>query len=466
MDMRRTIIPLAVLEGWDRFVFYGVLTLLLLMLQHHYGFSLSHAYALWGVYIALGFSLPVVGGIVADRFLGVRASILLGSLLVVFGCLLLGLMRVAFLYPGLAVLLSGIGLIKGNVSVYVGERFKARPDQKDQCYQYFFMGMATGALAGPVVFGLFASQFGWSYGFVFTAVAMALSLLITLVLDKSLYAAIQIKSLVWVAAVVLLAWLVLRFSYQGEWAVTLATVLAVLSVGWFTFHGHREAVNPVVGLVLLALLTAVFYTASFQIDGSMIQLIRYHLLHHLYGFTIPASSFASLEPLMALLFSPLLAKFWGWLDRRHITCMTVWVKVCLGLVFAAMALWFFALAAEHAVYSDYSLLVLLIGNIVLGFANAVVVPASMAAVSCYAPGRIVSTMMGVMFMATAVAGYFSSHIMMRFMVHGALTLPGYVHGYKACVWLLLFTAAVGFLIAPLVQKLLLGRVKYHDVPSS
>lgn len=152
-------------EFWDRFSFYGTLTLLILYLTQAFSFPERQSYTLWGEYCALGFITPALGGLIADKWLGLFRTSLLGGIMMIFGFVFLTLSthkNLSFLYLGLSLSTLGIGLFKGNISSLVGALYHKNDPRRDSGFTLFTMGMVSGAMLGPLAYGILVQEMGWS----------------------------------------------------------------------------------------------------------------------------------------------------------------------------------------------------------------------------------------------------------------------------------------------------------------
>ena len=139
-------------EMWERFGFYTAAAIMTLYLQRGgFGWSRDHATSLWSNYLMFVYATPLIGGWLADRYLGYRRSVLVGGLLFIAGYSLLGLGSIATYYPALALVFAGNGFFKPNISTMVGNLYPAGSRLKDSAYNIFYMGINIGALLAPVV---------------------------------------------------------------------------------------------------------------------------------------------------------------------------------------------------------------------------------------------------------------------------------------------------------------------------
>ena len=173
-------------EMWERFSFYGMRVLLVQFLTAEillgdpkggWGWTSEQATALYGTYAMLLYLTPVLGGIIADKYLGTRRAVIIGSIIMAIGQLCLFLHSTTMFFVGLTCLVVGVGLFKPNVPSILGEMFKDHPDKKDSAYTIFYMGVNAGAFLGMMLCGYLAATKGWSWGFGLAGIFMALGTL-------------------------------------------------------------------------------------------------------------------------------------------------------------------------------------------------------------------------------------------------------------------------------------------------
>jgi POT family proton-dependent oligopeptide transporter len=148
-------------EMWERFSYYGMRALLILYLTKHWLFDDGKANLIYGAYGALVYITPVLGGIIADRWLGQRKAVLFGGILLAAGH---GLMAVEgaggqsdptinVFWLALAFIIVGSGFLKANISVIVGQLYKMSDIRRDAAYTIFYMGVNVGSALGTILVG-------------------------------------------------------------------------------------------------------------------------------------------------------------------------------------------------------------------------------------------------------------------------------------------------------------------------
>ena len=166
---------LFVTEMWERFSYYGMRAILVLYLVNALKWSTASAANLYGTYTMLVYLTPVIGGFLADRLIGTRRSLVIGSIVIALGHFTLAFPGMTAFYLGLAFIIIGTGFFKANVSTMVGQIYREGDARRDSGFTIFYMGINLGAFLGPLVCGYLAQSpsFGWHYGFAAAGVGMS-----------------------------------------------------------------------------------------------------------------------------------------------------------------------------------------------------------------------------------------------------------------------------------------------------
>ena len=170
-------------EMWERFSFYGMRALLVLFLVSSLGIGgwdwpRENALALYGTYLALLYLTPIIGGQLADRYLGYRKAIIIGALIMTLGHASMAIESSKFfLYLGLFLLVVGTGFFKPNMTSFISVLYQDHPEKKDGAYTIFYMGVNAGAFLGIMLCGYLGENLGWSWGFGLAGIFMFLGLL-------------------------------------------------------------------------------------------------------------------------------------------------------------------------------------------------------------------------------------------------------------------------------------------------
>jgi POT family proton-dependent oligopeptide transporter len=173
-------------ELWERFSFYGMKTLLVLYMVNHFLWSQEDASHLLGTYSALAYGLPVVGGFLADRYLGARRAVIIGAVLLTIGHFLMAFEPLPFFYSALGFIIAGVAFLKPNVSTQVGALYRPGDPRRDGAFTIFYMGINLGALIGPLICDYLRKAHGYHYGFAAAGVGMVLGLIVYVLGQRAL----------------------------------------------------------------------------------------------------------------------------------------------------------------------------------------------------------------------------------------------------------------------------------------
>src|SRR5437868_2393417 len=166
---------------WERFSYYGMRALLILFMTAPIaagglGFDTSVAGAVYGLYTSMVYMTSLPGGWIADRLIGQRRAVLYGGILIACGHFSMAFPAVATFYVGLALIVVGTGLLKGNVGVIVGRLYAPDDRRRDAGFSIFYMGINLGAFIAPLVCGYLGQRVSWHIGFGAAGVGMTLGL--------------------------------------------------------------------------------------------------------------------------------------------------------------------------------------------------------------------------------------------------------------------------------------------------
>jgi POT family proton-dependent oligopeptide transporter len=170
-------------EMWERFSYYGMRALLVLFLISAFGLGgwewpIEHAMALYGTYTALVYITPILGGYIADKYIGYRKAVIIGALIMTLGHISMAIESShVFLYIGIGLLIVGNGFFKPNMTSIISHMYKDTPEKKDGAYTIFYMGVNAGAFLGILLCGYIGEKVGWSYGFGLAGIFMLLGML-------------------------------------------------------------------------------------------------------------------------------------------------------------------------------------------------------------------------------------------------------------------------------------------------
>ena len=326
-------------EMWERFSFYGMKALLLLYLLKYHLFGDDAGYDLLGAYGGLVYAVPVIGGLLADRYLGMRKAVVFGGVLLVLGHLGMAWEGAAarvvdgavvrdeaalqVFYFSLALIIMGVGFLKPNISTIVGKLYTGNDPRRDSGFTLFYAGINVGALFASLVCAFLGETYGWKYGFGAAGIGMLAGLALFLwgqkylmghaepanpaLLDERI-GPFRRETLIYLGGLagVAVVWQLI----QRTWTVHGAMhVISLVFLAWFVWFlavkCTREERGQMIALVVLIVAVLVFFTLYEQTYGSWITFTDRLLTKDLFGTAVvggglpwAAYSLAASPPLM------------------------------------------------------------------------------------------------------------------------------------------------------------------------
>ncbi len=413
-------------------------------------------YAIWGVFVALGFLMPLIGGIFADKILDFKRTIILGLVSLVISYIILLYGSHSMVYLGLAGIIIGTGLLKNNLSTLFGFQYDKKLQQKQKAYSVFFMAMTMGAVLDPLSFGLAGEQFGWGNMFI-PALLLSFISLNLFIIFKSAIANVKMtkatnkKKLGYIAVPALILFFVMCFYYSGVSNQILAILIfAVLFiVNLWLIIAYKNDAKKILGLMLLNFILVVYYAASLQVNGSLVVGAAAHFKFYFFNWRIPSTTIASIEALSAFMLSPVVILFDEFLKKCNIV-ISIPLKIALGFLMTGISFLFFALTFSSFMFP---LLSLILGGIFVGLSAAVLIcPTQMTAVSMYAPTKTIGTLMGVTFAFTAIAGYLGT-LLSPLNYTATTTVLSYHEQYTHIAVYMIIMSILLLILTPIIQSL-------------
>lgn len=346
-------------EMWERFSYYGMRALLTLYLVKHWLYSDGSANLIYGAYTSLVYITPVLGGWLADRYLGQRKAVLFGAVLLTLGHFFMafegdasGHMNnpaINIFWLALAFIIVGSGFLKANISVIVGQLYPRTDIRRDSAYTIFYMGINVGAAAGTIIAGYLGETIGWAYGFGAAGIGMLLGLIVfvvgkPLLLGRGEFPApaklqekvggIRFEWLLYLVgfAGVGLIWVLIQFQEAVGWILLLSGIALLGYVLKEAFKLDNDARDRVFAMIFLILLMPVFWGLFEQAGGS----VNLFTDRYVDRQGVPTSLFQSINPIYIILLGPVFAGLWQWLARKGWEPSTP-AKMGLGIVQMGLA---------------------------------------------------------------------------------------------------------------------------------
>ncbi|EED36027.1 amino acid/peptide transporter [Luminiphilus syltensis NOR5-1B] len=479
---------------WERFSFYGMKYLLLLYLTKYHLLSDIDGLAVLGSYASLVYGMPVIGGLIADRYLGVRKAVVLGGTFLVMGHIGMafeghpaiastgGVQRdegaLQLLFLSLALIVVGVGFLKPNISAVVGKLYATNDPRRDAGFTIFYMGINTGAFVATLLCGWLGETYGWRYGFGAAGVGMLLGLVIFLWGQRFLeghgnppypqeirtrFGPITLEQWLYVASVVavILVWQLIQFNAAVGAALNIVSVGILGWLVWFLARRcDKQARGRMIALVILIVFSVVFWSLFEQAAGSMTLYADRVTDRTLFGVTFTASQFGAAGALFIILLAPAFALLWTRLGARHREPSTP-IKFALGIAQAGLG---FGALLVGAHFPDEAGRVsawwLILAYLLHTTGELCLSPVGLSAVTKLAVPSVVGIMMGTWFLATAYSSWVAARLAQLTSGRAGQGIVSQLEGFNTLFGHLmlagLIAAAILFLATPLLRRLMAG----------
>ncbi|MFN3199106.1 MAG: peptide MFS transporter [Bradymonadia bacterium] len=426
-------------EMWERFSFYGMRALLTLYLTRQLFVDLSNedakakAIGIYAAYGALVYATPFLGGIIADKLLGYKKSVMLGSVLMAIGHFVMAIENEFFLYIALSFLIIGNGFFKPNISSMVGGLYEEGDPRRDGGFTIFYMGINLGAFLAPLACGYIGETYGWFWGFGLAGIGMIAGLFVfgqgqgklgengdppnRAKLKAPLVAGLSAELTIYVGAFVAVGAFALLVKYYELMSYVLTPfALGVLLIIIFTAVRSEPKERDRLFVVVLLLFFSTLFWAFFEQAGSSITLFTDMNVDRM---GIPASIFQSVNPIFIVMLAPLFSMMWTGMGRKGIEPSTP-VKFGLGLLQLGAGFLIFVVGGTFVGVNDIEVMgpdgnpmtiaaatvpviFLILGYLLHTTGELCLSPVGLSMVTKLAPKRITAMVMGGWFLSSAMA---------------------------------------------------------------
>ena len=548
-------------EMWERFSYYGMRALLVLYLTQHFLFSDERSSVMYGAYTALVYVMTIIGGTLADRYLGSRKAVTFGAILLVLGHFGMafegqgskeiltyqgqeyqvtldgrggdanqiiisdnGQSMISFndgatqmliadpaavglpasidtsayetriereqifvniLYLSLALIIAGVGYLKANISTIVGSLYGIGDKRRDSGFTIFYMGINLGAFSSSLACGYLGIVYGWQYGFGLAGFGMLIGLLIFLwgqkflggradppseeKLKEKVLGPINVELACYLAGIGIIAvamLLVKNAELIPDWFVGSLGIAIFLFLVAYAFSKLMGDERKRMFAAIYFVIAQMPFWALFEQAGSSLTLFTDRLVDRsMFGISVPTPVFQSLNAGFIVIFAPIMAWLWIWLEKRHLNPSTP-VKFAMGVFMAGLG--FLALVAGMKAGGNTGLTA--VGFIFLIYwihtmGELMLSPVGLSVVTKMAPARVVGMTMGSWFLYSGLSNYLAGVIART---TGAETMGGQLTDVAAAkaVYMQVYTQ-VGFiamgialfmlLISPIIKNWMAGR---------
>lgn len=471
-------------EMWERFSYYGMRALLILYLTKHFLFSDTQAYGIYGAYTTLVYITPVIGGMLADRYLGQRKAVLWGAILLVLGHAGMaiegepvvsaasrdGTIMNVF-YFSLALIIAGVGFLKANISAIVGELYDKTDERRDGAFTLFYVGINLGAFAGALISGYLGETFGWKYGFGIAGLGMLLGLVVFVWGKPLLNGAGESPNPKALAAK--------RFAgLSTEWVIYLTTLLGVVAI-WYLIS-HQGLVEPLLYFSMASvylyiiirsvmtlpaharnrILAALFlisiqvlFWALFEQAGSSLNLYTDREVDRTFmGQNVPASVFQSLNAMYIIVLGPVFAALWVYLGKRG-RDPSAPAKFGLGVIQLGLGFLILVWGANSAGTNLTPVVFIFLIYLLHTTGELCLSPVGLSAMTRLSVPKMAGLVMGAWFLASGAGNFAASQIAKLTAAEGGGEAQ-VLEVYSKVGWLAVAVGVGLIVISPLVKRMM------------
>ncbi len=423
-------------EMWERFSFYGMKFLLVLYLTKYHLFTDNMGLDTLGAYAGLVYTLPLIGGMLADKYLGERKAVIWGGMLLVLGHALMayegteativagevirdtGALDVFYL--ALSLIIVGVGFLKPNISTVVGKLYGKDDPRRDSGFTIFYMGINIGSVLATLICTWLGETYGWKYGFGAAGIGMLLGLFTFIYGQKYLYGKADAKDpaiakqsflgpinkewAIYIGSILTLGliWVLVK---KEPWVHTTQIVFLFIAVGFTMFYAFfktdKITRDRLIALMIMIVSTIIFWALFEQAGASMTLFADRVVDRNILGLNPTAGQFGSLNAAFIVILAPVFAWMWVKLDKYNLN-PNIPLKFALGLMQAGLGFGVLVYGAGHpnelgqvgAIWLVLAYLLHTTGELALS-------PVGLSAVTKLSPKHMVGFSMGTWFLATA-----------------------------------------------------------------
>ena len=407
---------------WERYGFYVIQTLLAIYLAFHFQWPDSKVYSLVGSFTALTYLSPFVGGWIADRFLGQKAAVLLGAIILLLSYVVLGFGKTQFtLMHALASIAIGTGLLKPNIASLLGAQYTDQCAHREHGFTIFYLGITTGIILGTTVPSVLKHYFGWQIAFISAAVGLLFSI-ITFVfgilrhhIDDYHPKKIQLMDMVFTTITLMLLWPIcghiLLHPKFADIIFPLISLLAILYLFYCIYSEPKTQSIKTLLILLLCTVSTIFWAFYFQMFMSLTLFIIRAVQSELFQIQIAPPYYVALQSLGMIVLGLLLTR------KNHQMLPIAKKAIDISKKFS-WAMFYMLLAYGLIVgvckisAPDYKISPLFIAGayLFISVAELLLSPVGISAITVLSCRKKVSTMMGIFFVSLGVGGFLSGKL--------------------------------------------------------
>jgi proton-dependent oligopeptide transporter, POT family len=472
-------------EMWERFCFYGMRGMLVVFMVNHLAMNEEIANLQYGATQAWVYAFTFIGGLFADKILGLRKSLFWGGILMIIGSVILAIDPKNLFFTGIGFTIVGTGFFKPNISSMVGQLYKDSDPRRDAGFSFFYMGVNLGALIGGYICIAVAEgsmwktivpeHLRWNVGFGFAALVMVISLLTFTQTQKSL-ASIGLsplahletsrkkllENLTYLGSVLIIPIVIIMVGntvYTDYFMYAIGPISII-----YLFYEMRNFSIPenkkLLAALVFILFSIVFWAFFEQSGGSLSLFAANNLNNNIGGVKLsPNGVNNAANSLFVIGFAALVGLVWLWMAKKKVEPNTI-IKFGLAFLFLAAGFWIFYYTKFFADKAGRtSLGVFTFGWFIITFGELCLSPIGMSAMTKLSPQKTQAVIMGMWFLASAYGQYFAGILGANIAkaskkMSNLEKLNTYADGYYQLAIYALIAGVILIIISPLVKKLM------------
>ena len=465
-------------EMWELFGRFGITALLVLYLTNIFHISDAVAFSIYSAFIALTFATPILGGYLADRYLGSKHAIVFGAVLMIVGDALMVIPDKPIVFIGLATVAVGCGFFLPSIPPLVSALYENKEEKRDAGFTLYYLGKNLGALIAPVLCGIVGKVYGLNYAFVLSTLGMVSGIVIFLLGQKHLrqynrqplvaktgrkFLGLNPQWGVYALSAFLipLIYIVIKKELDGYLLAITGVIVAVILGGIFFRRNRLERKHMLA--IFVAILFMMLFSAFLGQGGTTLNLFIERGVHReLFGYVLPPSFFYSLDPIFMLIMGPILAGLWMRLAKKRKEPSPT-TKFAFALFILGLGFLVFVVAAHYAKQTgSASSLWVVLAYFLFPVAELMIIPVSLSLITKLAPKGLESLMVGIWMLSNAGASYFTGQIskvgQVNFSVQGRAGIERaagiYQHLFALTATTLVVAGVVLLLLVPLMKQLI------------
>ncbi len=435
-------------EMWERFSYYGMRALLVLyMINGFMSYSETDAYGVYGAYGALVYATPLLGGLLAERFMGYRKAITWGALLMMLGHFLMAFENKLIFFTALTLLIMGNGFFKPNISSLIGKFYSRNDPRRDGAFTIFYMGINIGAFLTGLTCGVIGELEGWHYGFTLAGVGMLAGLIIFKIAERKNvfgdqgYAPYEVEEiaqpdvadddkiekfklipnakstttggisnmlLIYVGSFLALplAWLLIDHNDILDW-VLLAIGVGMVGYLISSSFQYEKVQRERLWVVILLFFFAIIFWTFFELAGSALTIFTDNNIDK--GKLFTTTMFQSLNPFFIMLFAPVYSWMWIKLSKANMEPNAA-VKFGLGLILLGLGFMVLNFGKGMAVAGMIPAMFMVFLYLLHTLGELTLSPVGLSLVTKLSPVKVIGFVMGFWLMASSFAHLLGKHV--------------------------------------------------------